>query len=113
MNIELILYLFLGISKESPNVGLRFTNVFVENLWTIDDFWLTSIQHVADLPSHQGLACSWRSVQKNTFDVLQAQLLNDLGWKYSRGKGSTEDGVEFVVQATNSHLLKIPVRIDD
>jgi hypothetical protein len=107
------LYLFFSISKESPNVGLRFTNIFVKDLWTVDDFWLSSIQHVADLPGHQGLACSWRSVQQNTFDVLQAKLLNDLRWKYSRGKGSSEDCVKFVVQATNSHLLEIPVGIDD
>jgi hypothetical protein len=45
--------------------------------------------------------------------VLDAQLLDNLNRHDARGKGAPEHGAKLVVQPTDAHVLKFPVRIDD
>lgn len=40
-------------------------------------------------------------------------LLHNVRREDSGSKGSAEDGGEFLVQTSDSHLLKVPVRVDD
>ena len=48
-----------------------------------------------------------------TLDVLAPQLLHDLWWEYPGSKGTAEYGVELSVQASNAHLAKVPIWVDD
>lgn len=51
--------------------------------------------------------------QQDTFDVFTPQLFDDFWRENSRCKCTTENGIEFLVQTTDSHLSEIPIRIDD
>lgn len=66
------LLLLFCICKQLPDVRLRLSYIFVENLWAVDDLWLSGSQHFADLPSHQGFAAAWWSVQQDSLDVFTA-----------------------------------------
>jgi hypothetical protein len=58
--------LFLRVCKQFSDVLLTLADKLVEDLWTIHDFRLPSIEHAADLPSHQGLSGTGRSEQEYT-----------------------------------------------
>ena len=106
------LLFLLGVFKQTPNVGLGLTDVFVKDLGSVDNLWLPGVEHLADLTSHQSLSCTRRSKQKDSLDVLATKLLHDLGREDARGKGSSEDGIEFCVQAPDAHLGEVPVGVD-
>jgi hypothetical protein len=63
-------FLFFGLGKKSPNISLRFTDVFIQDLWTVYNLGLTGVQHFSNLARYQSFSGSGRAVKKNTFDVF-------------------------------------------
>ena len=53
------------------------------------------------------LYCGWMSVKKLT------HLFHNVRREDSGGEGTAEDVGELLVQTTDAHLLKVPVRVDD
>lgn len=45
--------------------------------------------------------------------MLNAELLNQCWREYARCKCSTEDGAEFLVKTTDTHLFKLEIGRDD
>lgn len=66
------LLLLLCIRKQLPDVGLRLSDVLVENLGAVDNLWLLGVQHRADLSRHQGLTAAGGSVQQDSLHMLAA-----------------------------------------
>lgn len=97
------LLFFLCICKQLPDVGLRLSDVLVENLWAIDDLWLPGIKHLANLSCHQGFTAAWGSIQQDSLHMLAA-------WRQrhtTREKGievrlSTGTGCSSYQQGTNT-----------
>ena len=74
--IALLFVLLLGICEELSNILFRLTNIFVQYFRAIDDLWFPGIKHLANLSSDQGLTGTRRTIQKDTLDVLNAELLD-------------------------------------
>lgn len=70
LNITYPLLLFLSLCKQFADVGLRLSDILVQDLWAIDDLWLASVEHFADLPGHQGFTTAWRPKQQDALHVL-------------------------------------------
>lgn len=71
-------FLFLlSICKQFPNIGLRFTNILVEDLWSVDYLWLSGIQHLTDLPGHQCFTTARRTKEQDAFHMLTAYRENN------------------------------------
>merc|ERR1719318_334400 len=89
------------------------TNIFVKNLGTINNLRLPCIQHLPYLPGHECLASTRGAVEQNPLHMGTPQLLHYLGREHTGGKSSPEDGIKLLIQSTNTHLGKVPVRVDD
>ena len=59
-------YLFLSIREEFSNILFGCTDIFVQNLGTVDNLRLARIQHLSNLPGHESFACTRRSEQQYT-----------------------------------------------
>ena len=77
-NITYTSFFLFCISKQFANVRLRLADVFVQDLWTIDDLWLPSIQHLANLSSHQSFTGARRAKQQDSAAVLHSFTLNTM-----------------------------------
>lgn len=108
-----LLVLVLCLLEEGPDVLLGLAHKFAENLGSVDDLGLLGLEHLADLPGHQGLAGSRGSVEENALDVLDAELAHQLRREDPRGKGAPEDGLELGIKTSNPELLKVEIRGDD
>ena len=56
---------------------------------------------------------SRRTEKEDSSDVFTSQLIDEFWREDSGGEGAPEDGVEFSVETADSHLVEVPVRIDD
>ena len=63
--------------------------LLIEDLGAIDNFGLPGVEHLADLPGHEGLAGAWWSVQENALHVFTAKLLHDLRREHTGGECSS------------------------
>lgn len=62
----------LCVCKQLPDVGLRLSDVLVENLGTVDNLWLPGLEHLTNLSCHQGFATAWGSEQQDSLHMLTA-----------------------------------------
>ena len=69
----------LCVCEQLPDVGLRLSNILVENLRPVDDLRLPGLEHLANLSSHQGFAAAWGSEQEDSLHMLTA-------WRHGKGK---------------------------
>ena len=46
-------------------------------------------------------------------NTQHTHLLHNVWWEHSRGKGSSEDISELLVQSSNAHLAEVPVGADE
>lgn len=68
---HLLLFL-LCVCKQLPDVGLRLSDVLVENLGAVDDLWFPGLEHLANLSCHQGFTAARGSVQQDSLHMLAA-----------------------------------------
>ena len=54
-----------GYRKEIANILLGLTDELVEHLWTVHELGLTSIEHLTNLASNQGLTRTRGTVQEH------------------------------------------------
>ena len=104
--------LFLSLGEQLSNISLGLTDIFVQNLRTVHNLRLSSVQHFTDLPSHESLSSTRRTVHENTAHVFDAELLDDLGRENTRGEGASKDRVELFVETADAHFGEVPVRVD-
>lgn len=86
------LLLFLRLSEQFADVGLRLAYILVKDLWAVDHLWLTSVEHLPDLPGHQRFTAAWRSKQQDALHVLTPW--NKEGrreWQTAKGKSRKTD----------------------
>jgi hypothetical protein len=55
--------LLLCIAKQLSYIFLRLANILVQNLWTVDDFRLAGIEHLANLPGNESFSRPGRAVK--------------------------------------------------
>lgn len=106
-------YFFFRIREELSDILFRGTDILVEYFGSIDDLRLSCIEHLTNLPRQKSFSRSRGTVEQNTFDVLDTELLNKSWGEDTRGEGATEDGAEFRVKASNTHILKLEIRSQD
>lgn len=79
------LFLFC-LCKQFADVGFRFSHILVKDLWAIYNLWLSSIEHLANLPSHQCFPTSRWSKQQDPFHVLTAWSPTDTNTDKKKGE---------------------------
>lgn len=110
MNATYLAYLLFGVGKQLSDVLLTLTDKLVENLGTIDDFWFSRIEHLTNLPSHQGLSCTGRTKQQDTLDVLNTKFF-DKSWREdTTGECSSEDSSELSIETSDAHVFELEIR---
>lgn len=77
------LLLVFCVCEQLPDVRFRLSDVFVEDLWAIDDLWFPGVQHLADLSRHEGFTAAWRSVQQDSLHVFTT-------WRQEQVQGETK-----------------------
>lgn len=68
----LVTHLLFRVRKQFPDVLLTLTDKLVEDLGTIDDLWLASVEHFANLSRHKRLSGTGRTEEQDTW--YQRQL---------------------------------------
>lgn len=66
------LLLLLCLGKQLADVGLRLSHVLVEDLRAVNHLRLTGVEHLANLPGHQGFSTPWWAKQQDSLHVLAA-----------------------------------------
>ena len=107
------LLFILSVGEQLPDVGLRLSDVLVEDLGTVDDLRLSGFEHFANLSSHQGFTAAWGSEQQDPLHVLTAWSHTEREREREREKKKRgrEEGDEKVFKnAPRSHLelLNLP-----
>ena len=59
--------LLLCICEKLSDIFFRGSYIFVQNFWAVDNFWLSSIEHLPNLPCNEGFTSSRRTIQQNTY----------------------------------------------
>eukprot|EP01136_Pigoraptor_vietnamica_P001185 Opistho-1_new@27482 len=111
--LALRLELLLGVRKELANVLFRLADVLAENFRPVDNLRRARVEHLSDLPRHERLAGARRAIEQDALDVRDAELLEELRGEHTRRKRAAENVAELRVEATDAHLLKVPVRVDN
>jgi hypothetical protein len=58
--------LLLRIGKQLSNILFTLPDKLVQNFGTVDNLWLGRVEHLADLPGHEGLSRTGRAVEHHT-----------------------------------------------
>lgn len=64
------LLLVLCVGKQLPDVGLGLSHVLVEDFGAVDHLRLAGVQHLPNLPGHQGLTAARRPEQQDALHML-------------------------------------------
>ena len=59
-------HLLLRIGKELADVLLTLSDELVQDFGTIDDLWLSRVEHLSYLPRHQSLSRPWWTEEEDT-----------------------------------------------
>src|SRR5260221_578628 len=107
------MYLLLRIREQLSNILFTSSDIYTENFGSVNYLRFFSVEHLANLSRHEGLARPRWSVEKQPLNVLNAELFYETKRKYTRCKGSSEDSSEFRVQTTNTHVFELEVRCEN
>ena len=68
MKLRRLADLLLRVCKQLPDILLTLPNKFVQDFRSIDNLWLSRIEHLSNLPRHEGLSSTGRAKQQDTCD---------------------------------------------
>mmetsp|Transcript_5993 Transcript_5993/g.15009 ORF Transcript_5993/g.15009 Transcript_5993/m.15009 type:complete len:265 (-) Transcript_5993:350-1144(-) len=109
-HLELLL---LRLREELPHLLLRSPDVFVQNFRPVHDLGLARVQYLTDLARYQCLPAPRRSEEQHAPDVVNTQLLYDVGRPYPGRERPPEDLVEFGVETADAELFEVEVGEED